>query len=128
MIIKEAVGWGPIGNALYCFIVALWLNLKVYVRYSVKFVSFKQDFKRLSEGCSPVYVMLKLLSGSPKSKQMSGFFEFLSSAKQQNCCAVQNMLLVDFLKTKKNYHSSSHFLSAFLVQHERSAAYQNSRI
>lgn len=122
MIIKEAVGWGPIGNALYCFIVALWLNLKVYVRYSVKFVSFKQ------EGCSPVYVMLKLLSGSPKSKQMSGFFEFLSSAKQQNCCAVQNMLLVDFLKTKKNYHSSSHFLSAFLVQHERSAAYQNSRI
>lgn len=98
MIIKEAVGWGPIGNALYCFIVALWLNLKVYVRYSVKFVSFKQDFKRLSEGCSPVYVMLKLLSGSPKSKQMS---EFLSSAKQQNCCAVQNMLLMDFLKTKK---------------------------
>lgn len=68
---------------------------------------------------------------------MNSLSSLLMSAKQQKCCAVQQMLLMDFLQTKKKKSlttsqrcrnpSSSHVLSAFLVEHEMSAASQDGR-
>lgn len=100
------------------------------------FVSFV-CFEGLTKDCGSVYTALKHLSASSKSQLISEFLlsSLLTSAKQQKCCAVQQTLLMDFLKTKKSMMASqrcrnpnsSHILSAFLVEHERSAAYQDGR-
>lgn len=99
------------------------------------FVSFTAGCKKLTKDSNSVYTTLKLLSAPPKSQLISEFFQM--SAKQQKCCAVQQTLLMDFLQTHKKKSDdisqrcrspcSSHVLSAFLVEHERSAAYQDGR-
>lgn len=98
------------------------------------FVSFTAGYKKLTKDSNSVYTTLKLLSVPPKSQLISEFFQM--SAKQQKCCAVQQTFLMDFLQTKKKSLTtsqqcrsprSSHVLSAFLVEHERSAAYQDGR-
>lgn len=112
--------------------------------YSEILCPSSRALKASTKDCGSVYTALKRLSASSESQLISEFLlsSLLMSAKQQKCCAVQQTLLMDFLKTKKKKKkkkrstmasqrcrnpNSSHVLSAFLVEHERSAAYQDGR-
>lgn len=93
----------------------------------------------LTKDCNSVYTTVKLLSAPSKSLLISEFFEFPTDVSQTTkvlCCSTNapNGFPSDKKKERSlttsqrcRNPSSSHVLSAFLLEHEMSAAYQDGR-